>query len=116
MLYISTEIIKSNKDNQQTSQGITNTLSVVGEGKSYVTPDTLVIQASVSELADTTKEAQDSANEKIEQIHKILQNVGIDKKNVKTDRLNINPEYDWREDGRKLLGYRSQQTLTIEIE
>ncbi|MBU0626798.1 SIMPL domain-containing protein [Patescibacteria group bacterium] len=77
---------------------MTNTVSVVGEGKALVTPDTLIISASVSELADSTKEAQTSANEKIEQIHKILADQDIDKKNVKTNNLNVYPEYDYREE------------------
>ncbi len=116
MIYIWTELVQSNKDNQQTSQWITNTVSVIWEWKSYVVPDTLIINATVSELADTTKEAQEMANKKIAQLHKILAEQDIDKENIKTNRLNVYPEYDWKEDWKKLRGYKSQQSLTIEIE
>ncbi len=47
MIYVGAEFVRSNKDNQQTSQWITNTVSVMGEGKAYVIPDTLIISAMV---------------------------------------------------------------------
>ncbi len=43
---------------------MTNTISVMGEGKASVAPDMLVINVSISELASTTDLAQTQANEK----------------------------------------------------
>lgn len=114
-IYISKEFIQSNKDNQQTSQGITNTISVIGEGKSKVTPDTLTINLSVSEVAKTTKEAQTVANEKITKIQGILEKAGVSKDNIKTQNLNVYPEYDRSNNTQTLKWYRSQQSLTIEL-
>lgn len=116
LLYIGNEFIKSNKDNQQTSQGITNTISVIGEGKSKVTPDTLTINLSVSELALSTKEAQTKANEKITQIQSILAKAGVSKDNIKTENLNVYPEYNRSNNTQTISWYRSQQTLTVELQ
>lgn len=109
-------MIQSNKANQQTSQGITNTISVMGEGKASVAPDMLVINVSVSELAATTELAQTQANEKISKVKTILTAADIADKDIKTTNVNAYPEYD-RSDasGRKLLGYRVQQSLTINV-
>lgn len=115
-LYVGNQFIQSSKDNQQTSQGITNTISVVGEGKSKVKPDTLTINASISELGKTTKEAQTKANEKVTQIQDILEKLGVKKENIKTANLNVYPEYDRSDNKQKLTGYRSQQTITIELQ
>ena len=115
-IYIGRAFVQSNKENQQTSQGITNTISVVGEGKSKVQPDTLIINASVSEVGLTTKEAQTKANEKIVQIQNILEKAGVKKENIKTQNLNVYPEYNRSDNKQTLSGYRSQQTLTIELQ
>lgn len=109
-------MIQSNKDNQQTSVGITNTISVMGEGKISVSPDRLVITTSISELAATTELAQNQANEKINKLKEMLKSVDIADKDIKTTNVNIYPEYDWSNASwRKLLGYRSQQTITIYV-
>jgi len=115
LLYVGNGFIQSNKDNQQTSQGITNTISVIGEGKSKVTPDTLTINLSVSEVAKTTKEAQTQANEKVAKIQAILEKAGVNKDNIKTQNLNVYPEYNRSNNTQTISGYRSQQTLTIEL-
>jgi uncharacterized protein YggE len=75
-------------------QGTTNTINVAGEGKAYVTPDALLINLSVSELAPSTKEAQTIANQKIAGIKKMLEEFKIAKEDIKTQNVNIYPEYD----------------------
>ena len=96
--------------------GITNTISVMGEGKASVAPDMLVINVSVSELAATTELAQTQANEKISKVKDILKAADIADKDIKTTNVNAYPEYDRSNaSGRKLLGYRAQQSLTINV-
>lgn len=114
-LFIWNQFVQSNKENQQTSQWITNTVSVVGEWKSYVMPDELVINLSVSEKWQTTKQAQDLANAKILKIKEILATFNVAKENVQTISVNVYPEYDRSSTKRKLLDYLSQQTLKIEV-
>ena len=114
-VYIGNEFVQSNKENQQTSQWITNTISVIGEWKSKVIPDTLTINLSVSEVAKTTKEAQTKANEKVTKIQAILGKAGVSKDNIKTQNLNVYPEYNRNNNTQTISGYRSQQTLTIEF-
>jgi len=80
-----------------------------------VTPDTLTINLSVSEVALTTKEAQTQANEKIAKIQAILEKAGVSKDNIKTQNLNVYPEYNRSNNTQTISDYRSQQTLTIEL-
>lgn len=96
--------------------GLTNTISVVGDAKVQIDPDTLTINISVSELAPTTKQAQDQTNQKMDQVQKILDTQKVEKKNIQTTNVNVYPEYNYLANGeRKLLGYRSQQSLRIDI-
>lgn len=100
----------------QSPYGMANSITVNGEGKASVTPDMLVINLSVSELADTTEKAQAQSNEKVVKVMDILSGYNVLKDNIKTTNVNVYPEYD-RSDasGRKLLGYRAQNSLTIQV-
>jgi len=49
-----------------------NTITVIGEGKSQIAPDSMRIYFSVSEIADTTQEAQTLTNTKANQLKVIL--------------------------------------------
>lgn len=90
-------------------------ISVVWEGKSSVTPDTLTINISVSELANTTALAQKQSDDKVAKVQALIKTFAIDKKDIKTTNASINPEYDRTTTEKKLLGYRSIQSLNVEI-
>jgi len=116
MFFVGNAMIRSNKDNQQTSQWITNTISVVGEWKASVAPDMLVINVSISELAASTELAQTQANDKVNKLKEILKAADIADKDIKTTNVNAYPEYDWSNaNGRKLLWYRAQQSVSINV-
>ncbi|MCF7834433.1 SIMPL domain-containing protein [Candidatus Gracilibacteria bacterium] len=103
------------KNQLPSQQGITNTISVNGEGKAYTSSDTFVINAMISEIGKTTKEAQTLMETKILKIKEILANNEIKKENVKTNSINVYTEYDWSNSQRKLIGYRAEQSLEIEV-
>jgi uncharacterized protein len=99
----------------QSPYGMANSISVMGEGKASVSPDMLVINISVSELADTTEQAQLQSNEKINQVREVLKGMDIPEKDLKSTSVNVSPEYDRQDTGRKMLGYRSRHSLSITI-
>ncbi len=114
--FVGNSIVQSNKNNQQTAQGITNTISVMGEWKDYVSPDMLVINTSISELAATTDAAQKQANDKVNKLKAILKDANIADKDITTTNVNVYPEYDRSNaSGRKLLWYRAQQSISIKV-
>jgi hypothetical protein len=113
---VGNSFINANKANQSTNYGMTNTISVMGEGKASVAPDMLVINVSISELAATTDVAQTQAKEKVNKLKDLLKKNEILDKNIKTTNVNVYPEYDRSNaNGRKLLGYRSQQSISINV-
>lgn len=90
-------------------------ISVIGEGKSFITPDTLNINLSISELEKTTDLAQKKSNEKLAKVQEVISLFTIEKKDIQTTNASINPEYDRSKEQRQLLGYRSTQTLNIKM-
>lgn len=128
-LFVGLSVTWSLKNNQQSAQGITNTISVVGEGKASVAPDTLEINLSVSEIGKTTELAQQAANDKITKVTAILKAKGIPTNNIKTTNVSVYPEYSQvttpvpvaapnagaTTTQAKILDYRSQQSLSIDI-
>lgn len=116
VFFVGNSMIQSNKANLSTNYGMTNTISVMGEGKASVAPDMLVINVSVSELAASTELAQTQANDKVNKVKEILKAADIANKDIKTTNVNAYPEYDRSNaNGRKLLWYRVQQSLTINV-
>lgn len=102
-------------NSNQSQYGSTNSISVNGEGKASVKPDMLVVNVSISELASTTEWAQTQSNEKLQKLKTLLTTFNIPDANLKTTSVNTYPEYDWKDSGRSLLGYRSQHSLSINI-
>lgn len=98
-----------------TSASIQNSISVSGQGKVASAPDLMRISAGVSELAPTTRAAQKQANQKLNRVLEILKENGVSDKYVQTQNLSFQTEYDWRDSGRKILGQRVRQTLSVEI-
>lgn len=96
--------------------GMANSITVMGEGKASVTPDTLIINVSISELASTTELAQKQSNEKVTKLKTLLSELAVPEKDLKSMSVNVSPEYDRNDtNGRKLLGYRSQHSLSITL-
>lgn len=92
-----------------------HTISVMGEGKTNMAPDSMVISLAISELAATTQEAQAQSNAKVNQVQAILAKYEIPASDIKTENVSVYEEFDWTDGGRKPLWYRASQTLTITI-
>ncbi|MFA7396082.1 MAG: SIMPL domain-containing protein [Sphaerochaetaceae bacterium] len=91
------------------------TITVQGKAVVYAEPDRATFSISVNELSETTKEAQQLANQKVQQILRVLQSFDIEEKRVKTSSLSITPEYRWVEESQVLVGQRVRQSLNVEV-
>jgi uncharacterized protein len=91
------------------------TVSVSGTGKVTVVPDTASFSVSVSELGETTKEAQSLANEKMNRLLTFIKEAGIPDKDRVTTSIGFRPEYRWKENDQILIGQRASQTLSVTV-
>ncbi len=90
-------------------------LSVVGEGKVEVTPDTATVQVgiTVNNLA-SAKEAQNEINKINNNIIAEMKKLGVNKKDIKTSNYSIYPNYSY-EGASKITGYNGNASLNIKI-
>ncbi|MFA7370632.1 MAG: SIMPL domain-containing protein [Sphaerochaetaceae bacterium] len=91
------------------------TISVQATGSLTVEPDTATLGVTVSELASTTSEAQQLANQKIDKLLQIALSLGIGEKDIKTTSLEFFPEYQWKDEEQVLVGQRVRQRLAIVV-
>jgi len=92
-----------------------STISVFGTGTVSVQPDIIQMSITLSNVAQTTKEAQEEVSKMVKQALSILKEAKIEDKNINTASLNFNSEYEYTTK-RTLVGQRAQQTITFSIE
>lgn len=109
--------VRNTSVNTTSNGGVTNTVSVSGQGKVMVKPDMVTISLSFSEVAPTSKEALDRVNERIAKAVKVLKDNGVGDEEVTTSNLSVYPAYEW--DGvllkSRLKGQRATQSLTVKV-
>lgn len=91
------------------------TISVQGVGKVTVAPDIASFSITVSELAETTREAQLETNRKIGELLAMIREVGVEDKDLVTTALEFFPEYRWKENEQILVGQRVRQTIHVTV-
>jgi uncharacterized protein YggE len=90
-------------------------IRVVGVGEVTAPPDRMTIDLAVSPRASSVEEASSVASEKAKRLLEVLTDLGVDSSDVRTTQYSINPEYDHREGGQRLLGFRVTNSLRVTI-
>lgn len=92
-------------------------LAVSGDGKALARPDMVTIQASFSEVGNTSAEALDKVNRKVSEIINVAKANGVADKDVVTSGLSIYPEYEYGFGGGtpRLKGQRATESVTITV-
>lgn len=91
-------------------------LSVVGEGKVEVIPDTAYVDVGVTtDNAATPDAAQNEINSKNNTIVEAMQKLGIQKENIKTTNYSLYPNYNYDNGRNTITGYSGSVTLTVKV-
>lgn len=98
-----------------TSTNKSTELSVVGEGKVDVVPDTAFVDVGVNvNNVKTVDEAQSQINSINEKILASMKSLGIEQKNIKTSNYSVYPNYDYSKEATgEITGYNGNVTITI---
>lgn len=88
---------------------------VSGEGKVTVVPDVAVLSLGVEAQAKAVAQAREQAAGAMEAIMKVLEDNGVDEKDIKTQHFSIYPVRRWENDREILVGYRVTNTVTVKI-
>jgi uncharacterized protein YggE len=91
-------------------------ITITADGSVKVVPDAVRMNATVTVIAGTSKEAQAQVSATSAAVRAALTAAKIDKKDIATQSITVYPEYNYtQESGSKLIGYRSSQSFAIVI-
>jgi uncharacterized protein YggE len=91
-------------------------IAVQGEGSVVTAPDRATVMLSISARNKDLAKAQAEADEVVARVLAVADGLGIAKEKVQTTGIQIQPEFDWQNGKRVMLGYLVQRTSTIELE
>lgn len=99
----------------EASGGLPPGISVSGQGEVTGTPDTLSMTFGVSVLRPTVSEAVADAAALADGVIEALRADGVAEEDLQTANYSIRPEYDYRESGQELIGYRVENSVVAKI-
>ncbi|TSA47277.1 MAG: DUF541 domain-containing protein [Actinomycetales bacterium] len=99
------------------AESTTRYIAVSATGTTLVVPDAVRIDATVSVLAKTTKEALDASSTSASAVRRALTAAKIATKDLATTSATVYPEYSYPQDGSApvLSGYRASQSFSITV-
>jgi len=92
-----------------------STISVFGTGTVLAQPDVIQMTITLSNVAQSTRAAQETVSRMVRQALTILKDAGIEDNNISTASLTFRPEYEYTTI-RILVGQMAEQRLTFSIE
>jgi len=95
--------------------GRQNVVVVSGVGTVRAQPDSINMTISLAHTASTTREAQAEVNGMVRRALEILRDSGVEDRNISTAALRFFPEYEWGQQGRRLLWQRAEQVISFSI-
>lgn len=90
-------------------------ITVSGEGRVAGTPDTLTLTIGINLERDTVAQATDDAARLATDLIDALKAEGIEEADIQTANYSIYPVYDYRNDSRRLIGYRVSNDVRVKI-
>lgn len=89
-------------------------LSVTGQGRMEVKPDTATITLGVTQLRPTPMEAYEAMSADLAKVAGQVKSAGVKEDQIKTSTFNLQAEYNWtQEKGQVLSGYRATNSISI---
>ena len=98
-----------------TLTALPNTIFVGADGKFETAPDTALIQFNITAQAETAKAAYDQAAKSAESTRQALRSNGIDPKSAEIGFFSVNPQYDWKNPKRKVIGYQVTASVSLKL-
>lgn len=91
-------------------------VTMQGEGVVKRAPDRAWVTVGIEARARTSKEAQQQAAATMNAIVKALRAQGLDEDDIRTTSYNVNPEWEYRDSRRRLIGYVASNHLEVTID
>ena len=93
----------------------TRYITLSADGTVKVTPDTVLVSATVSVVGTSNAEALSQANISSSAVRTALKTSGIATKDISTQSITVYPEYNYSNNTQTLTGYRASQSFSITV-
>lgn len=90
-------------------------IRVSGRGKARAEPDLAIVDIGVEARRPTVAEAREQAAAAQQRVFDALAAAGIEERDLRTTRLSIQPDYEYSQTGRRLLGYVVTNTVEARV-
>lgn len=97
------------------AQAAERLITVTGQGTVAVAPDTAMIRIGVTSQGKTAREASEANAKQMTKVISTVEQGGIDKKDIQTSRLSLQPQYDSKNGANRLLGFQVTNQITVRI-
>lgn len=89
------------------------TFVVNGEGKVNAIPNVFIFNVGLINEGTDLSNLQRENSEKMNKIINYFKNEGVESKDIETIQYNLSPKYD--KDGKNIIGYRIEQTVSVKV-
>lgn len=92
-------------------------VTVSGQGEVSVEPDRAEVSLSIMVRSEQQQSAQREVDDTVDAVLRLTDKLDIPRKDVRTTRLNINPEFRWDKETseRVITGYMVQRTVEVNL-
>lgn len=92
-----------------------DTISVVGKGEISAEPDQVILSMSVSAINLNVNAAKQEADQKYKMVLAAAKGQGVARTDIQVTSINMQPEYNWRNNTQVLIGTRVSRSLSITV-
>lgn len=96
-----------------TNTTTSDVFTVSATGEADATAQNANFTVGVTETADTAEAAQAQVNAKINEIVSQMKAAGVEEQSIKTESLNVNPQYDFVSGTREPNGFSASQNINV---
>lgn len=90
-------------------------ISVVAQGEGSIAPDMAVTSVSVSAKGRDLAATRADVNRRTSQVLTVLRKLGVADGDIAAPDIGIHPEYDYRRDAQKLVGYLVTRSVSARV-
>lgn len=103
------------QSNAQSSGDLLRQVSVSGVGETKVEADMAIVHLSAQAQSPTSAEAKNIVDQRVNQVIRILEKVGLDEDDLTAGQISISPRYNYRNNTQEFIGYFANRSIQVEI-
>lgn len=105
----------ANADQHPIDSHAKDTISVVGLGEVSAEPDQVIVAVTVASTNIDVNKAKAEADRKYSLVLAAAKNQGVARTDIKLSSINMQPEYNWRNNTQVLIGTRVSRSLSVTL-